>query len=435
MKNNTSSPKTFLFTTWEGGGNMAPVITVARKLQWRGHRVRLMSDPANRDDARAAGIEFSPWQTAPHRADRTPATCPLRDWEVANPPEGIQRLLDRIMFGPALDYARDLIAELERAPADVVVTNEMLLGVLAGCESRGQCAAILAPNLCLFPLPGMPVFGPGLPPPRSPAEQSMHEQIRSGTLAMLNARLDVLNRARIALGLLPLQHALDQLKAAGIYLLATSRAFDFPAATLPDQIRYVGPQLQEPGWVQPWTPPWPATDARPLVAVAFSTTYQAHEGVLQKVVDAAGSLPVRTLVTLGPIAPDAICPSANTALVASAPHDQVMPKAAVIITHGGHGTVMRALMHRRPMLLIPHGRDQDENAVRVTERGAGLKLPASATRGEIQAAIERLLSEPSFAKAAETLGSTIAAETREDNVVELLEQCAAGSARTGCATH
>lgn len=425
MNNQSNSAKNYLFTTWEGGGNIAPVITVARKLLQRGHRVRLMSDEANREDADAAGIAFSPWQEAPSRPDRTPASCPIRDWEAANPQEGILRLLDKIMFGPALEYARDLIAELEREPADLVVTSEMLPGVLAACEARGQRVAVLAANLCLYPLPGMPTFGPGLPPPRTPEEEALHEQVRQGTISLFNSGTGGLNRARIALGLLPLQNALEQINVAEPYLLATSRAFDFPVQKLPKQIRYVGPQLGEPAWARPWNSPWPASDQRPLVAVGFSTTYQAHEGVLQKVVDAAASLPVRTLVTLGQVAPGQVRPATNTALVPSAPHDVVMREAAVVITHGGHGTVMRALKHQRPMLIIPHGRDQAENAVRVTERGAGLKLSAGASQSEIETALRRLLNEPSFTAAARKLGAAIAEEAKNDPVVPLLEQAAA----------
>jgi UDP:flavonoid glycosyltransferase YjiC (YdhE family) len=138
----STEPKNILFTTWEGGGNVPPVITLARKLRARGHRVRLMSDEASREDAAAAGIAFHAWQTAPNRADKTPASCPLRDWEAASPQEGIGLALDKILFGPSLDYARDLAAELDREPADLVVTSDMLPGILAGCESRAQPVAI-----------------------------------------------------------------------------------------------------------------------------------------------------------------------------------------------------------------------------------------------------------------------------------------------------
>jgi MGT family glycosyltransferase len=422
----------FLFTTWEGGGNIPPVLTVARKLREQGHRVRLMSDRANQEEAAAAGIGFHAWQTAPNRPDKTPASCPLRDWEAANPQEGISRVLSGIMYGPALEQARDLAAVLDREPADLVVTSDMLPGVLAACEARGQRVAILAANLCLYPLEGMPAFGPGLPPPRTPEEHALHAQIRAGTLAMLNTHLDALNRARLALGSMPVTSVMQQLDAAERYLLATSRAFDFPSEKLPKKIRYLGPQLDEPAWTKPWRSPWPEEDARPLVLVGFSTTYQAHEGVLQAVVDAAAELPVRVLVTLGQIAPSTIRPAANTILVPSAPHNAVMKQSAVVVTHGGHGTVMRALTHQRPLLVMPHGRDQDENAVRVVEHGAGLRLTASASAEEIRAALRRLLNEPSFTKSAQRLGAAIAEESARVDVVAELEALALSPAYSAC---
>lgn len=425
------SSRNYLFTTWEGGGNLPPVLTLARKLRERGHRVRLMSDQANHEDATAAGIGFHPWRTAPNRPDRTPESCPIRDWEAASPQEGIDRLLGKMMFGPALDYARDLAEVLDREPADLVVTSDMLPGVLAGCESRGQSVAILSANLCLYPLDGMPAFGPGLAPPRTADEEILHGRIRAGTLAMLDAHLDSLNRARIALGLAPIGSVLQQLDFAARYLLATSRSFDFPVAALPEMIRYIGPQLDEPAWTRPWHSPWPDDDARPLLAVGFSTTYQAHEGVLQKVIDAAADLPVRVLVTLGQVAPGTVRAAANAVLVPSAPHDAVMQQAAAVVTHGGHGTVMRSLKHRRPMLVIPHGRDQDENAARVVEHGAGLRLGAGATREEIRDALHRLLDDPTFTQSARRLGKAIDEESEGVDAIAELEALAGKAACCG----
>src|SRR4029079_15442444 len=122
---------------------------------------------------------------------------------------------------------------------------------------------------------------------------------------------------------------------------ATSRAFDFPADSLPNRVRYVGPVISDPSWAQPWTSPWAQSDTRPMVTVGFSTTFQNHAGVMQNVIDALAPLPVRVLVTLGgAIAADALRPAVNTVIVESAPHTQVMPQAAVVVTHGGHGTVM-----------------------------------------------------------------------------------------------
>ena len=81
-----ASPRAFLFTHWEGGGNTPPMLALVRRLLARGHSVRVLSDPCNREEVEATGAGFASWTRAPHRADKTMATDPLRDWEVASPP-------------------------------------------------------------------------------------------------------------------------------------------------------------------------------------------------------------------------------------------------------------------------------------------------------------------------------------------------------------
>jgi MGT family glycosyltransferase len=433
-----AAPRDFLFATWQGGGNLPPVLTVAARLLARGHRVRVMSDACDREEVEAtAGAEFVAWTRAPSRPDRSATTDLMRDWEAASPEEVIARLRDRIMCGPALAYARDLLAELDRRAADLVVGSEMLLGVMAACEARGQPLALLAANLSILPIPGVPPFGPGLLPARDAAEARMHAGIAEATRAALGSGLPAVNEARRALGLAPLLDLFAQFAAARRLLLATSRAFDFPAERVPDFVRYVGPQLGEPGWAadRSWASPWPAGDPRPLALVAFSTTFQDHAGVLQRVLDAVAGLPgVRALATLGPALDGAgLRAPPNAVLRPSAPHDAVLREASVVVTHGGHGTVMRALAHGVPLLCMPMGRDQADNAARVAARGAGLTLAPAAAAEEIRAALGRLLGENGFRDAARRLGAAVAAEASSLAVVDELEALADARARTAAA--
>ena len=424
-----TEPMNFLFTTWEGGGNVTPLLEAVRKLVARGHRVRFMSDECNRPEAEASGATFVPWQRAPSRRDRTPASQTFRDWAAATPQAGLLSVIRDTWCGPALQYAQDAIEELRREPADLVVTCEMLFGVMAGCESIRQRLALLCVNISLAPLPGVPPLGPGLAPARNEEERAQHAAIARAAAGMFDSGLPALNATRAALGLEPLAHLLDQFRAADVELLATSRAFDFPASELPERVRYVGPQIADPHWAGPWDSPWPAADQRPLVTVAFSTTFQNHAGVLQKVIDALAPLPARVLVTLGgSIEAGDLRAAGNCVLANSAPHSRVMRESAFVITHGGHGTVMRALSSRVPMLVIPHGRDQNDNAVRVTERGAGLSLLPDASPATIRAACERLLREPSFRAAAQRLGDRVAAEAQHSTVVDELEALACACA-------
>lgn len=417
----------FLFTTWDGGGNVAPVVGAVRRLVARGHRLRVLGDEAMRDEMEAAGAAFRPWRRAPNRPDRRPENDPLRDWVPTDPADGLLRVLDRIMIGPAADYAADTLAELERAPADAVVSNDLLFGPMIAAEAHGTPLAVLAPNISIFPIPGMPPVGPGMPPPRTEEEHAMAAGVAAWFDGAIAARLPVLNAARADLGLVPVAHPLDQRRAAAMTLLATSRAFDFEVPALPAGLRYVGPLLDEPDWARGWAAPW--RDDRPLVLVAMSTTFQDQAGVIQRLLDAAATLPVRVVVTLGPaLEGTALRVPGNAIAVGRASHDALMAEAALVVTHCGHGTVMRALSHRRPLLCIPMGRDQNDNAARIVARGAGLRLERDAGVDALRAALSDLLADPRYAAAATALGDAIAAAESRDALVEALEELTAREA-------
>ena len=119
----------------------------------------------------------------------------------------------------------------------------------------------------------------------------------------------------------------------------------------------------------------------------------------------------------------------NVRLVPGADHDAIMREASVVVTHAGHGTVMRALAHGLPMLCLPMGRDQNDNAARAAARGAGIRLPREAPSPEIAKALQSLLTDPAWRRAAATLGDAIADAEPPDALTIELEALAA--ARTG----
>merc|ERR1712136_304667 len=78
-----------------------------------------------------------------------------------------------------------------------------------------------------------------------------------------------------------------------------------------------------------------------------------------------------------------------------APHEELLPRCAVVVHHGGVGTVIAALRAGIPQLVVPLAFDQPFWAQRVRELGVGdtmdleeLSVPALAR------ALQRLLSSP-----------------------------------------
>jgi MGT family glycosyltransferase len=240
--------------------------------------------------------------------------------------------------------------------------------------------------------------------------RAFYARVKGATRCAYQEGLPAYNQMRAGLGLAPLADIFDQLSAAGRILLATSPAFDFDQAA-PEPYRYVGPYLADPAWTSDWAPPWPGNDERPLVLVSFSTMYQGQEPVLRRVIAALGGLDVRALVTLGPVLSPADFPApANVVVTAHAPHSQVFPHASAVITHCGHASTLRPLMAGVPLICLPLGRDQPDNAARVTERGAGLRVSPEAASEAIAGAVRTVLSEPGYRAAAEALGARIGAD-------------------------
>jgi UDP:flavonoid glycosyltransferase YjiC (YdhE family) len=88
----------------------------------------------------------------------------------------------------------------------------------------------------------------------------------------------------------------------------------------------------------------------------------------------------------------------NRAVVLNyAAHDPIMRRAALVVTHGGHGTAMRALIHGAPMVVIPGlAGDQPFVAAAVEEFGAGLALPGDADAAAMREAAREVLANPAY---------------------------------------
>ena len=78
------------------------------------------------------------------------------------------------------------------------------------------------------------------------------------------------------------------------------------------------------------------------------------------------------------------------------------------MTHCGHGTTLKGLAAGVPLLCVPMGRDQNDTAVRVVERGAGLRLSPKASVAKLRAAVQKLLADARYREAAQQLARAIA---------------------------
>ena len=403
-----------LMALWDGGGTVPVEVGTARRLVDAGHRVTVLGEPSMEAAVTEAGARFERWRTAPQFAQGD-----IADWECTSPVTLFRRLLDRLITGPSARYAADVRAVAAEDAYDAAVVDFALMGALVGTESVGIPTAASMPNPYVRPTPGEPPFGLGLAPAAGPVTRLRDQLLPRIMDRLWDLGLKELNATRRDVGLPPLAHVWHQLDRAERVLVHTAESFDFPPARRPDNVLYVGPVLDDPEWVD--DVPLPMGE-EPLVLVATSTgRTRGSERLLRSVVEALAGLHARALVTTGPAVRAAPAPRPGIRIVGSAPHAQVLPHADVVVTHGGHGTVIKALAAGRPCLVMPLGRDQPDNAARVVAHHAGLALRPSAAPKRIAGAVTRLLEDRSYADAAAELGRRIRAEADDRRVVEAVE--------------
>lgn len=398
------------------------MLGLARRLVERGHSVRVISEPANQAEAKAVGCEFTAYKRAPHRFDKTAQSTFLVDYAARNPTQALFSNIDNLLAGPALAYAQDVLEEIESRPVDLVVVNEILFGGLFAAEKAGIPSVLVIPGT-------YSLYAPQLPPPGMMPLSGLPGWLRDKMFARLFDRLiahglPALQNARQQLGLTPINDVRTYLGQLERILVLTSPAFEF-SAKFPPNVRHVGAVIDDPVLVKPWQSPWQEEDKRPLVVISFSTTYQGHEQILQRVIDAFKDLPVRGLVTLGPAVEETqLQAPPNVVMREFVSHAQVFPHAAAVITHAGHGTVIRALAQGVPLICMPIGRDQPGNAARVAARGAGIRLSPSAEPKVIRQALHKILEVPGYRENANKLSAAIIEDANSSSGVEELERIA-----------
>jgi UDP:flavonoid glycosyltransferase YjiC (YdhE family) len=152
-------------------------------------------------------------------------------------------------------------------------------------------------------------------------------------------------------------------------------------------------------------------------------------GSLSAAAAGVGTLDVDALVTVGPDGD----PSALGRLPALVRVERFVPQGVllahvdVVAHHGGSGTMLGALSHGLPQLLMPHGADQFLNAQALLDTGAGHRLlPEEISPESVADAVRALLSEPGYREAATRLADEIAAMPAPAETVPKLERLAAG---------
>lgn len=162
----------------------------------------------------------------------------------------------------------------------------------------------------------------------------------------------------------------------------------------------------------------------PLVYLTLGTV-QNHAHLLEATAAVLARLDARLLVTVGHDGDPAPLHALGDHVRAEhwVCQSDVLPFAAVVVSHGGSGTVLGAASQGLAQVCLPQAADQFRNGSAVEAAGAGLSLHPSAVSPEsVTEAVRRVLAEPSFRDGATAVAAEIAALPSPESVVAELER-------------
>jgi len=378
-----------MFTFTGGRGHLDPLVPVARAAAAAGHTVAFTGAPGSMAAVEARG--FRAFATFPPSPDDRPRRVPLRAVSQAREEQVLRDVFAGGLARKRLGGVLELCASWE---PDVLVCDEADFGAMLAAERLGlPHATVLVTATGSFLRPAL------LAPPLD-ALRAEHDLPPDPGLAMLARHLVIS----------PFPPGLRD-----------------PAFPLPDGAVALRPAALEehddtvPGWLE-------RLGARPVVHFTLGTVFNLEAGDLfTRVLAGLAQLEIDVIVAVG----DAIEPAElgpqpdHVRIERHVEHAVLLPRCSAVVSHGGSGTVVGALAHGLPSVLIPMGADQPLNAARCAELGVARVLDAvHATPADVRDATTAVLREPAYRAAAQRMRDEIAALPGPEHAVGPLERLA-----------
>lgn len=342
-----------LVSTAPAHGHLLPLLPLVRSAQRAGHEVVLASGAEGVAEAARRGIDT--WEVGPSRAENDAAVRASGLDLAALPPERrIPTMIAASFGGAAFRRAEELVPRAEEWKPDVVIHP---ITELAGAIAAARTGARhLVHGLGPLPAEAWDWFGS-----------------RFGELCdRWSVRDDILDQPY-------LDNCPPSLQADAVAAFRNRRPLRptsgeaLPGERLPAGLDDL---------------PHPST-----LHLTLGTLFFGNTDVFHTVLAGLRDLPVNVVVTVGPGQdPAGLGPQPPNVLVTDfVPHALLLPRCAGLITQGGAGTILAALCHGLPHLILPQGADQFLNGATAEAAGVATVIPpARLTPESVRAAVERL---------------------------------------------
>jgi rhamnosyltransferase subunit B len=399
-------------------GDLFPFLSIGLALHGRGHRVTVATHDMHRAAVEQAGLRFASASGLTLPDDLTTFTK-----RVFHPSQGPRLLIHDWAGGDV----RESYARLQTIckDADVLITSSIafagqILGETQSAAGRLHWVSVVLTPCNLVSIYDPPLVGIDWVDFISRGPLRGKRLLQALTLMRLRSWTSPVRAFRRELGLRPEstlgnplqhgQHSPDCALALFSPLIA-SRQPDWPAhLRVTGFAHYTQPGAKMDSELEAFLRAGPP----PLVFTLGSSAVHIGADFLRESLRVCETLGRRALLFTGSPSvraslPDTLPSYAHA--VEYAPHAAVFPHAAAIIHHGGIGTSTEALRAGRPMLVVPHGFDQYDNAERLKRLGVALVLPARDYRCDTaMPLLKELVDDPTYAQHAWRCAEAVHAE-------------------------
>lgn len=219
-----------------------------------------------------------------------------------------------------------------------------------------------------------------------------------------------------------------------LYLIPSVPELDYNRRDQPPNVHYIGPCV----WTRPagaapldWLDTLPRD--RPWIHATEGTAQYQEPFLLRAASRGLANERVEVILTTGVESRDPAVLGLqslpeNVHVARWVSHEDLLPRCAALVTTGGAATVLASLKAGVPLIVVPTFWDKSDNAQRVVEAGAGLRLaPRHCTPDRIRAAVMRLIEEPAFKENAQRIARHFAEAPGPAGAAAMLEQLAGES--------
>jgi MGT family glycosyltransferase len=175
-------------------------------------------------------------------------------------------------------------------------------------------------------------------------------------------------------------------------------------------------------------PEWVAgLEERPTIYATMGTAFNSTTEILSAILEGLGPEAVNLILTVGRDRdPTEFGPQPDNVHVERyIPQNLLLPYCDLVVCHGGSGTIMDAISHGIPMVIIPTGADQPDNAQICAAAGVAKVVgPSERMASNIRQAALEVLTVPAYSQNVRRLCEETEGLPGLDYVVGLLERLA-----------